>query len=79
MTPVKRILEESDGVKKVTFEPETETFLLEVTANFQLEEASKRILLRGKKQNQGPGREGRPDWVMKVVEVGNLKSAEDTK
>jgi len=68
VTSVTRILEESKGINKVTFEPKTETFLIEVSAPFSIDEISMRVRQAGKEHDERLGLKGKPDWLVKIVE-----------
>jgi len=61
---VARTLEESHGVQQVTFDPQTETFLLEVTAAFRLDDAAQRVRLAGKEHEAWQGWKNSPEWVI---------------
>ena len=61
---VARTLEASDGVMKVTFDPQTETFLLEVSATFRLDAAAQRVRLAGKEHDAWLGLKNSPEWVI---------------
>jgi hypothetical protein len=61
---VARTLEGCDGVQKVTFEPQTETFLLEVNTAFRLDDAAQRVRLAGKEHDAWLGWTHNPEWVI---------------
>ena len=61
---VARTLEACDGVTKVTFEPQTETFLLEVNTAFRLDAAAQRVRLAGKEHDAWLEWNNSPEWVI---------------
>ncbi len=67
MVIITRALEESEGVQKVTFELETETFLLEVSDKFRLAQVSEKVRLAGEEHDQRKGLKARPPWIVKTV------------
>ncbi len=61
---VTQALEESEGVKQVTFDPDTKTFLLEVNTAFRLDAAAQRVRLAGKEHDTWLGWTNSPEWVI---------------
>lgn len=64
VTRVTRTLEESEGVRKVTFEPQSETFLIEVSASFNMDDVAQRVRLAGQEHDAQLGLRDRPAWVL---------------
>ncbi len=61
---VARTLEGCDGIQKVTFELQTEMFLLEVNTAFRLDDAAQRVRLAGKEHDAWLGWTHNPEWVI---------------
>lgn len=64
VTRVTRTLEESEGVRKVTFEPQSETFLLEASASFNIDDVAQRVRLAGQAHDAQLGLRDGPVWVL---------------
>ncbi len=66
-TVIEGTLQEADGVKSVAYEPETDTYLVEVDADFRVDEVAERIRSISKDYNRRLGLPNQPDWVLKEV------------
>ncbi len=58
-------LRKSDGVEDVTYEPETDTYLVKVNDDFRMDEVAEQIRWISKKYNRRLGLPDSPDWVLK--------------
>ena len=66
-TVIEGTLQEADGVKSVAYEPETDTYLVEVDADFRVDGVAERIRSISKDYNRRLGLPNQPDWVLKEV------------
>ncbi len=62
---VEGVLQESDGVEKATYEPETDTYLVKVNDDFRMDEVAKRVRSISKEYNRRLGLPDSPAWVLK--------------
>lgn len=62
---VEGILQKSDGVEKVIYEPETDTYLVKVNDDFRLEEVAQRVRSISKEYNRRLGLPDSPPWILK--------------
>lgn len=64
----KRALEGTAGVEKVTFDPESEHFLLSVTPRFRRRSAAAHVSSAGKLHDRQNGIRHGPPWTLRVAE-----------
>ena len=67
MAIVTKTLEESRGTTKVEFQADSGTFLVKTDGGFQLNEASEKVRVAGKKHDEKIGAEGRDEWTVEVI------------
>ncbi|MDP8972075.1 MAG: hypothetical protein M3N45_02640 [Actinomycetota bacterium] len=60
-------LRKAEGVEGLTYEPETETYLVTVDDGFRLDEAAEQIRSVSKEYNRRNGLPDSPDWVLKEI------------
>ncbi len=60
-------LQESDGVEGVTYEPETDTYLVTVNDDFRMDEVAEQIRSISTEYNRRLGLPDSPDWILKEV------------
>jgi len=61
---VQRTLEKSEGITQVTFDPQTETFRIEVQAAFRFDDVAARVRLAGQAHDARLGLTAQPVWVL---------------
>ncbi len=66
-TVIEGTLREADGVKSLSYEPETDTYLVEVDDEFRVDEVAERIRSISRDYNRRLGLPNQPDWVLKEV------------
>jgi copper chaperone CopZ len=66
-TVIEGTLQEADGVRSVSYEPETDTYLVEVDDGFRVDEVAERIRSISRDYNRRLGLPNQPDWVLKEV------------
>ncbi len=66
-TVIEGTLREADGVKSVSYEPETDTYLVEIDGGFRVDEVAERIRSISRDYNRRLGLPDNPDWVLKEV------------
>ncbi len=66
-TVIEGTLQEADGVRSVTYEPETDTYSAEVDDGFRVDEVAERIRSISKDYNRRLGLPNQPNWVLKEV------------
>ncbi|MDP9484693.1 MAG: cation transporter [Actinomycetota bacterium] len=66
-TVIEGTLQEADGVRSVAYEPETDTYVVEVNDDFRVDEVAERIRSISKDYNRRLGLPNQPDWVLKEV------------
>ncbi len=66
-TVIEGTLQEADGVRSVTYEPETDTYSAEVDDDFRVDEVAEQIRSISKDYNRRLGLPNQPDWVLKEV------------
>ncbi len=60
-------LQKSDGVEGVTYEPETDTYLVTVNDDFRMDEVAEQIRSISTEYNRRLGLPDSPDWILKEV------------
>ncbi len=60
-------LQKSEGVEDVTYEPETDTYLVTVNGGFRMDEVAEQIRSVSEDYNRRLGLPDSPDWVLKEV------------
>ena len=66
-TVIEGTLQEADGVKSVSYEPENDTYLVEADDGFRVDEVAERIRSISRDYNRRLGLPNQPDWVLKEV------------
>jgi copper chaperone CopZ len=66
-TVIEGTLQEADGVRSVAYEPETDTYLVEVDGGFRVDEVAEQLRSISKDYNRRLGLPNQPDWVLKEV------------
>jgi copper chaperone CopZ len=66
-TIIEGTLQEADGVESMTYEPETDTYLVEVNDDFRMDEVAGQLRSISKDYNRQIGLPDRPDWILKEV------------
>ncbi len=64
---VEGILQESDGVQKAAYEPESDTYLVKANDDFRLDKVARRVRSVSKEYNRRLGLPDSPDWVLEEV------------
>lgn len=60
-------LRKAEGVEGLTYEPETDTYLVTVNDGFRMDEVAEQIRSTSKEYNRRNGLPDSPDWVLKEV------------
>lgn len=66
-TVIEGTLQEADGVEKVAYETETDTYRVTVNDDFRMDEVSEQIRSISEDCNRRLGLPDQPDWVLKEV------------
>lgn len=66
-TVVAGTLKKADGVEGVTYEPETDTYLVTVNDGFRMDEVAEKIRSISTEYNRRLGLPDSPDWILKEV------------
>ncbi len=66
-TVVAGTLKKADGVEGVTYEPETDTYLVTVNDDFGMDEVAEKIRSISTEYNRRLGLPDSPDWILKEV------------